>query len=242
MFLHGSCGARQQTDGEKCVDNAVFFARLGQRIIHYLTTATADGTLYKLDFRLRPAGAKGLLVNGVEALRDYLFNEAWTWEHQALVRARVVAGSPALEARFAEIRRQVLLMARDPETLKRQVREMRQRMRAELGSGAGGGFDLKQDAGGIADIEFMVQYAALRWASRLEDNLDFTDNIRLLKGISGARLMEAEDVEFLTDAYRAYRARVHALALYEETTVKGDGDFDHYRKGVMAIWQALMED
>jgi len=242
VFLHGSCGARQQTDGAKCVDNAVFFARLGQRIIHYLTTATAEGTLYELDFRLRPAGAKGLLVNGVEALRDYLFNEAWTWEHQALVRARVVAGSPTLEARFAEIRREVLLMPRDPETLKREVREMRERMRAELGSGAGGEFDLKQDAGGIADIEFMVQYAALRWASRLESYLDFTDNIRLLEGISDASLMQVEDVELLTDAYRAYRARVHALALQEETTVKGDGDFDHYRKDVVAIWQALMED
>ena len=88
----------------------------------------------------------------------------------------------------------------------------------------------------------MVQYAALRWASRLEDYLDFTDNIRLLEGISEARLMEAEDVELLTDAYRAYRTRVHALALQEETTVKGDGEFDHYRKGVVAIWQALMVD
>ena len=245
VLLHGSSGSHQRTDGEKFVDNAVFFARLGQRIIHYLTTATAEGTLYELDFRLRPAGAKGLLVNGVEALRDYLLTEAWTWEHQALVRARVVAGSPALQSRFAEIRRELLLMPRDPETLKREVREMRERMRRELGSGASdatGKFDLKQDAGGIADIEFMVQYAALRWAVRLGDYLDFTDNIRLLEGIADARLMETRDVELLTDAYRAYRARVHALALQEETTVKNDGDFDHYRQSVVAIWQALMED
>jgi glutamate-ammonia-ligase adenylyltransferase len=245
VLLHGSSGSHQRTDGEKFVDNAVFFARLGQRIIHYLTTATAEGTLYELDFRLRPAGAKGLLVNGMEALRDYLLTEAWTWEHQALVRARVVAGSPALQSRFAEIRRELLLMSRDPETLKREVREMRERMRRELGSGADdatGKFDLKQDAGGIADIEFMVQYAALRWAARLGDYLDFTDNIRLLEGIADARLMETRDVELLTDAYRAYRARVHALALQEETTVKSDGDFDHYRQGVVAIWQALMED
>lgn len=246
VFLHGSHGAGQQTDGEKSVDNAVFFARLGQRIVHYLTTATAEGTLYELDFRLRPAGAKGLLVNGVEALRDYLFGEAWTWEHQALVRARVVAGDAELEQRFADIRREVLLMERDPETLRREVREMRERMRRELGSGRGGsadiGFDLKQDAGGIADIEFMVQYAALRWASRLGKSLDFTDNIRLLEGIADARLMQVEDVELLTDAYRAYRARVHALALQEETTVKGDGEVDHYREDVLRIWQALMED
>ena len=245
VLLHGSEGAGQQTDGRKSVDNAVFFARLGQRIIHYLTTATAEGTLYELDFRLRPAGAKGLLVNGLEALTDYLFHEAWTWEHQALVRARVVAGSRELETRFAEIRRQVLLMPRDPRSLKREVREMRERMRKELGSGRSGAtveWDLKQDAGGIADIEFMVQYAALRWASRLGDYLDFTDTIRLLEGIADARLMAVEDVDLLSDAYRAYRARVHALALLEETTVKGDGDFDQYRKGVVRIWQVLMED
>jgi len=88
----------------------------------------------------------------------------------------------------------------------------------------------------------MVQYAALRWASRLGDYLDFTDNIRLLEGIADARLMAAEDVELLTDAYRAYRARVHALALHEETTVKGDGAFDHFREGVVRIWKTLMED
>ena len=243
VFLHGSTGPAQHTDGAKTVDNAVFFARLGQRIVHYLTTATAEGTLYELDFRLRPAGAKGLLVNGLEALRNYLFDEAWTWEHQALVRARVVAGDAGLATRFAEIRREVLLMERDPETLRREVREMRERMRRELGSGGRDGeWDLKQDAGGIADIEFMVQYAALRWAARLGDFLDYTDNIRLLEGIADARLMDAGDVAILTDAYRAYRARVHALALQEESTVKADGEVDHYRADVLRIWRSLMEE
>jgi len=241
VFLHGSEGARQETDGPRSVDNAVFFGRLAQRIIHYLTTATAEGTLYELDFRLRPAGAKGLLVNGIEPLRDYLFNEAWTWEHQALVRARVVAGSDVLARRFAEIRREVLLSERDAETLRREVREMRERMRRELGSGTSGNFDLKQDAGGIADIEFMVQYAALRWASRLGHYLDYTDNIRLLEGIAHNRLMEAGDVELLTDAYRAYRTRVHALALQQQTAVKGDGEFEQLREGVLRVWRALME-
>ncbi|MDX1433385.1 MAG: bifunctional [glutamate--ammonia ligase]-adenylyl-L-tyrosine phosphorylase/[glutamate--ammonia-ligase] adenylyltransferase [Gammaproteobacteria bacterium] len=242
VFLHGGRGPRQQTDGERSVDNAVFFGRLGQRIIHYLTTATAEGTLYELDFRLRPAGNKGLLVNGIEALRDYLFDEAWTWEHQALVRARVVAGSEALATRFAEIRREVLLAERDPQTLQREVREMRERMRRELGSGDSGEFDLKQDAGGIADIEFMVQYAALRWASRLGNYLDYTDNIRLLEGIAHNRLMAAGDVELLTDAYRAYRTRVHALALQQETAVKGDDELEKLRQGVLRVWQALMEN
>jgi glutamate-ammonia-ligase adenylyltransferase len=241
VLLHGSHGSAQHTDGDKSVDNAVFFARLGQRIIHYLTTATAEGTLYELDFRLRPSGAKGLLVNGIEALRDYLFKDAWTWEHQALVRARVVAGSPALQQRFAEIRREVMLAPRDPETLQREVREMRERMRKALGGGKHG-WDLKQDAGGIADIEFMVQYAALRWASHLGDYLDFTDNIRLLEGIAKARLMEVRDVELLTDAYRAYRERVHALALQQETAVAGDASVERYREDVVTIWRKLMED
>jgi glutamate-ammonia-ligase adenylyltransferase len=242
VFLHGSEGANQHTDGDRQVDNAVFFSRLGQRLIHYLTTATAEGTLYELDFRLRPDGASGLLVNAIEGLRSYLFDEAWTWEHQALVRARVVAGSEELARRFAEIRRQVLLMERDDETLRQEVRDMRERMRRELGSGSPAEPDLKQDAGGIADIEFMVQYGALHWAARLGDHLDYTDNIRLLEGFAKARLMRTDDVEFLMDAYRAYRARVHALALQEETIVTGDGELDHYREGVVRIWCELMED
>ncbi len=136
----------------------------------------------------------------------------------------------------------MLLTPREPETLRREVREMRERMRKELGSAARGGFDLKQDAGGIADIEFMVQYAVLRWASRLGNYLEFTDNIRLLEGVSKAGLMDSADVERLTDAYRAYRARVHASALQEETTVKGNGGVDHYREDVLRIWRTLMED
>ena len=134
-------------------------------------------------------------------------------------------------------------MERDPETLRREVREMRERMRRELGSGGKSpGWDLKQDAGGIADIEFMVQYAALRWASHLGDYLDFTDNIRLLEGIAKARLMELRDVELLTNAYRAYRERVHALALQQETVVAGDASVERYRENVVTIWHKLMED
>ncbi|MDX1433335.1 MAG: bifunctional [glutamate--ammonia ligase]-adenylyl-L-tyrosine phosphorylase/[glutamate--ammonia-ligase] adenylyltransferase [Gammaproteobacteria bacterium] len=242
VFVHGSHGPSQRTDGPREVENDMFFSRMAQRIVHYLTTYTAEGTLYELDFRLRPSGAKGLLVNGIEGLRSYLLEEAWTWEHQALVRARVVAGDAGLGRRFAEIRREVLLLERDPEKLRREVRDMRERMRRELGSGAGPGLDLKQDPGCIADIEFMVQYGALRWAGRLGDYLDYPDNIRLLEGFAAAGLMRRDEVEFLTDAYRTYRARVHALALQEETIVEGDGELDHYREGVLRIWRELMED
>ena len=241
VFVHGSRGPDQRTDGDREVENDRFFSRLAQRVVHYLTTYTAEGTLYELDFRLRPSGAKGLLVNGIEGLRTYLLEEAWTWEHQALVRARVVAGDKRLARRFAEIRREVLLLERDAEKLRREVREMRERMRRELGSGAGPELDIKQDAGCIADIEFMVQYGVLRWASRLGDYLDYPDNIRLLEGFAAAGLMRHDDAEFLMDAYRTYRARVHALALQEENTVQGDAEIERYREGVLRIWRDLME-
>ena len=113
-------------------------------------------------------------------------------------------------------------------------------MRTELGSRGSGRFDLKQDPGGVADIEFMVQYGALRWASRLGADLDFTDNIRLLDGFRRADLMPEEDVTLLADAYRAYRGRIHELSLQESEAVVGNEEFAELREAVIAIWNRLM--
>lgn len=241
VFLHGSSGGVQRTDGPRSVDNGVFFGRLGQRLIHFLAARTPAGILYEVDSRLRPSGASGLLVSALDAFEHYQRHEAWTWEHQALVRARAVAGDPELARRFAHIRRAVLLMERDPERLRTDVREMRQRMRAQLGTKASERFDIKQDPGGIADIEFMVQYAALRWARELGEYLAFTDNIRLLEGIEAAGLLPADDARVLADAYRAYRARVHALALQEQPEVADDAEFGEYRTQVTRIWRQVMQ-
>ncbi|HEY5719920.1 MAG TPA: bifunctional [glutamate--ammonia ligase]-adenylyl-L-tyrosine phosphorylase/[glutamate--ammonia-ligase] adenylyltransferase, partial [Gammaproteobacteria bacterium] len=165
VFLHDSRGEAQQTDGARQVDNALFFARLAQRIIHILTTLTASGELYPVDTRLRPSGASGLMVSSLEAFARYQHQEAWTWERQALVRARPVAGSAAVAGRFEAIRREVLGQPRERAQLRREVREMREKMRSQLGTSDPAEFDLKQDPGGIADIEFMVQYGTLAWAS-----------------------------------------------------------------------------
>ncbi|MCB1838507.1 MAG: bifunctional glutamine synthetase adenylyltransferase/deadenyltransferase, partial [Alcanivoracaceae bacterium] len=105
VFVHGSEGARQHTDGPREVDNQVFFGRLAQRIIHFLATLTPEGQLYEVDPRLRPSGSKGLIANSLESTERYLVEEAWTWEHQALVRARAVAGDRDLMERFAAMRR-----------------------------------------------------------------------------------------------------------------------------------------
>ena len=228
------------TTGPKSIDVATFYARLTQRLIHVLTTMTSQGALYEVDPRLRPDGSKGVLVNTLEGLGEYLRDKAWTWEHQALVRARAVAGDPALGQRFAHLRRGILLRNRDGDTLRDDVRSMRERMRTELGSRGSGRFDLKQDPGGVADIEFMVQYGALRWASRLGADLDFTDNIRLLDGFRRADLMPEEDVTLLADAYRAYRGRIHELSLQESEAVVGNEEFAELRETVVAIWNRLM--
>ena len=239
VFVHDD-DPNAMTTGPKPVDLATFYARLTQRLIHVLTTMTPQGVLYEVDPRLRPDGSKGVLVNTLDGLGEYLRDKAWTWEHQALVRARAVAGDPALGRRFARLRRDILLRDRDADSLRDDVRTMRERMRTELGSHRSGRFDLKQDPGGVADIEFMVQYCTLRWAARLGDDLDFTDNIRLLEGFGRAGLMPDEDVTLLADAYRAYRGRIHELSLQESEGVVDCEEFAGFRKAVTAVWNRLM--
>ena len=241
VFVHGSAGEAQQTRGPRVIDNARFFARVAQRVIHFVTMRSADGVLYEVDPRLRPDGAKGMLVNSLSGLAGYLRDSAWTWEHQALVRARVVAGDPDLRERFVALRREILLRPREPATVREEVRAMRERMRDNLSRDTDTDFDLKQGAGGIADIEFMVQYAVLRWARKLGDYLDYTDNIRLLDGCDKTGLMEPRDVRSLTDAYRAYRARMHENALHEDAGVVPKDEFAEHREAVSRIWRALME-
>ena len=239
VFVHDD-DTNATTTGPKPIDLATFYARLTQRLIHILTTMTPQGALYEVDPRLRPDGAKGVLVATLDGLGDYLRDKAWTWEHQALVRARAVAGDPALGQRFAQLRRDILLRRRDGDTLRDEVRNMRERMRTELGSRRSGRFDLKQDPGGVADIEFMVQYGTLRWASRLGPHLDFTDNIRLIEGFGRAGLMPDGDVTLLSDAYRGYRGRIHELSLQESEGVVGDDEFTELRETVRAVWNRLM--
>lgn len=241
VFLHDSAGEKQYTDGEKSVDNNVFFARLGQRIIHLLSTATPSGVLYEVDTRLRPSGASGLLVSGIDAFADYQEREAWTWEHQALVRARPVAGDASPAEAFGRIRAAILGRVRDPEELRGEVREMRERMREQLGTRQPGWFDLKQDAGGIADIEFIVQYLVLRWAADYPEVYHYSDNIRQLEALANTQALSPEDAETLTDAYRVLRARVHSLKLQEEPARVSEAEYTKERAAVSEIWQRVME-
>ncbi|GBE11196.1 glutamate-ammonia-ligase adenylyltransferase [bacterium BMS3Abin12] len=242
VFLHSGRGEDPYTAGPHPLDNGVFFARLAQRIVHLLTAHTPAGILYEVDTRLRPSGASGLPVTSLEAFAEYQREAAWTWEHQALVRARPVAGDPGIGRRFLEVRREVLCRERDPRVLRREVIEMRARMRRELGSREPGLFDLKQDAGGIADIEFMVQYGVLAWARRESDLLAYPDNVRLLETLARVGVLPPEDAAFLADAYRSYRAAVHRLALQQQPAVVDEREFAAEREGVLRVWRRRLED
>ncbi len=189
VFLHGSDSVSAMTDGGKQISNDQFYMRLGQRMIHMMTTQTSSGQLYEVDMRLRPDGNKGMLVRSLSSFAGYQANDAWTWEHQALVRARPVAGDPLLAERFGRVRREILCLEREAEGLRKDVREMRERMRENLDKTRGGRFDLKQGRGGIADIEFMVQYSVLRWAARHPELADWTDNVRLLETLARLELL-----------------------------------------------------
>jgi glutamate-ammonia-ligase adenylyltransferase len=249
VFLHDSVGEDSVTSGPKVVENAVFFARLGQRIIHILNTLTPAGVLYEVDMRLRPSGASGLLVSSLESFSEYQRTQAWTWEHQALVRARIVATAGAgqnalagLEEEFGLLRREVLGRVRERTGLQVEVRTMRERMREALVEQSPGSFDLKQGRGGIVDIEFMVQYSVLLWAHAHPELLDFPDNIRLLERLAGAGLLAARDVQCLSDAYRAYRTALHRCALQEAPANVPEDEFSEHRAEVIRLWHALMEN
>lgn len=240
VFLHDS-PPEQITDGLRAVDHHVFFARLGQRIIHVLSTRTAAGQLYDVDMRLRPSGQAGLLVTGLDAFERYQRREAWTWEHQALVRARAVAGDTALGARFGEARHRVLSQRRDPAALRRAVLDMRTKMRDNLEKRASGHFDIKQGVGGLTDIEFIVQYAVLRFAADYPELTRYTDNIRILESLRRSGLITAGAERTLADAYRAYRARLHRLALMEAPKLADNDDFVQERRAVAAAWAEFVE-
>ena len=242
VFIHDHQGEHQHTDGERSVDNQVFFARLAQRIIHILNTTTPGGILYEVDTRLRPSGRAGLVTSNIDAFADYQHNQAWTWEHQALVRSRVLAGEPALAKRVRAIRDEVLAQPREPEELRAQVLAMRRRMLAAKATTDPAVFDLKNDRGGIADIEFMVQYGVLAGASSQPGLLKYTDNIRLLDELSRHGALTADRARRLADAYRAYRARIHRLTLQERPERVDAGEFEAERRDVIEAWQIIMGD
>ncbi|TNE75715.1 MAG: bifunctional [glutamate--ammonia ligase]-adenylyl-L-tyrosine phosphorylase/[glutamate--ammonia-ligase] adenylyltransferase, partial [Gammaproteobacteria bacterium] len=233
------------TDGDKPIDNAVFYTRLGQRIVHILNTQTPSGQLYEVDMRLRPSGNSGLLVSTLQAFGKYQKHDAWTWEHQALARARGVAGCPETLEAFEAIRHETLCEPRDRTSLRQEVVNMREKMRASLGTPEGRRdriFHIKHDAGGIVDIEFMVQYLMLAWCSEHPELTQWSDNIRQMEALGHAGIIPVEDAEKLRAAYIALRSTIHRRAL-QNLNSQVDGEaFPEERAYIHSMWKKVMLD
>jgi len=236
VFVHDDSGEDSHTDGERSLENPVFFARLARRIIHFLSIQTTSGMLYEVDTRLRPSGQSGLLVTSLSALERYQREEAWTWEHQALLRARAVAGDERVRAGFESLRQRVLVSCVRREDLREEVIRMRLRMRHELSRGDEGRFDIKQDAGGLADIEFLVQYLVLAHAAEHAALLRWSDNIRQLEALAAAGVLDSAVAEHGAEVYRRYRSRLHTLSLAGQPGIVPDGEFGEERSWVRARW------
>jgi glutamate-ammonia-ligase adenylyltransferase len=238
VFLHAGIDGPTK-GGPQPTDNAQFFNRLGQRVIHILNSHTRAGRVYDIDTRLRASGISGILVQHVEAFRDYQLTEAWTWEHQALIKARAVSGDRLITSRFEAIRAEVLARRRPQEALRTDVMEMRERMRRERRPPEAGAFDLKQDPGGIVDIEFLVQYLALLYAHRYPELVVWTDNVRLIQTLIGSAVLNEFTAHVLKHAYLIYRAAAHQLSLQEKPALVPVEKFEPLQQRIRHIWQTV---
>ena len=239
VFLHAADAGT--TNGTRPMDNAQFYARLGQRIVHILTTHTRAGRLYEVDMRLRPSGSGGILVSHMDAYRGYQESDAWTWEHQALIRARPITGDPHLTSAFADIRTGTITKPRDPEPLRREVLGMREKMRRETAIQRPEWFDIKQGIGGIVDIEFMVQYLVLLHAHRHPELARWSDNVRQLETLTLCGVITPDTELLLKSAYLEYRASVHRMNLRGESAHAPEERFRDLNGQISLLWKQVME-
>jgi glutamate-ammonia-ligase adenylyltransferase len=250
VFLH-DLPPQGTTDGERAVANAQFLARLGQRINHLLATRTHTGALYEVDLRLRPSGGAGVLVSSLEAFAGYQRDDAWTWEHQALVRARAVVGAPRMREAFDAIRREVLGRERDREALREEIVAMRSRMLSELAGlkerpdaetlAGRTELDLKQAPGAVVDIEFMVQFRVLGWGRAHPELLLHTDAIRTLETARDLGLVSPDEADLLIESYKEFRAEAHRCALDAQGARTRRADLIERANRIAALWMRRME-
>ncbi|ANZ08984.1 bifunctional [glutamate--ammonia ligase]-adenylyl-L-tyrosine phosphorylase/[glutamate--ammonia-ligase] adenylyltransferase [Vibrio parahaemolyticus] len=235
VFMH-DCPVNLYTDGKKEIDGRQFYLRLAQRIIHIFSTRTASGILYEVDTRLRPSGASGLLVSPTDAFDDYQHQDAWTWEHQALVRARMIYGDEPLAIAFHNTRHDVLCKPRDEQTLKKEVVEMREKMRDHLGGKKSGRFMIKQDVGGITDIEFLAQYLVLNYSHEKPKLTRWCDNVRIYETLIAQGVMEEDQAMQLIRAYTTMRNEIHHRNLLNLDADVVEDKFVAEREWVKQAW------
>ena len=244
VFIH-YMDEQSDTDGQKKISGFEFAIRVAQKFMSLMTTQTLDGRVYEIDTRLRPSGEAGLLVTSLKAFEQYQLKNAWLWEHQALVRARSIAGEQSLRDKFEALRCRILIQPRDEAKVREEVLKMRQKMKDHLGSSKeqqkDGIFHLKQDAGGIVDIEFMAQYAVLAWSGANSDLAHYSDNVRILEDAANAGCLSSDDATALIQAYLSERAESHRLALANQSMQVNAADWFDTREVVCKLWQRLID-
>ncbi|OKY25068.1 bifunctional [glutamate--ammonia ligase]-adenylyl-L-tyrosine phosphorylase/[glutamate--ammonia-ligase] adenylyltransferase [Thalassotalea sp. PP2-459] len=234
VFVHNH-DINDMTNGVKQVAAGQFYAKVAQRMMHIFNTRTASGILYELDMRLRPSGNSGVLVVSLPTFAQYQHDEAWTWEHQALVRARVVYGDEKIASQFNKIRCSVLAKKRELATLKQDVINMREKMRNHLDKSDDTVVDIKQGKGGLVDIEFLAQYLVLSHGSQFPEICYFSDNLRIFKALSKYKVIEKVQQQALAECYCQLRDFGHKTSLQQEENKLPKQKFDALTQPIITI-------
>ncbi len=242
VFVHQSLSDEVTTgriDGKNSVPSSQFYLKLAQRVIHIFNTRMNSGILYEVDMRLRPSGNAGLLVVHLNTFAQYQHEDAWTWEHQALVRARMIFGNSQLRQNFTSIRQQVLSKSRVIDSLKSDVIAMREKMRRHLDKSDDSSFDIKQGRGGLVDIEFLAQFLVLANAAKYQKLLNISDNVGIYRVLANLSLIEKNEQQYLTTAYQRLRAIGHKAVMQNTGQLVANDDVDFVNK-TSVIWHKYL--
>lgn len=240
VFIYDSQGDEQVTDGRESIANADFFFRVARRLITVLTTRSITGRMYEVDTRLRPSGRSGLLVSSLQAFETYQRESAWTWEHQALLHSRAIAGATHVRAGFEDLRMSILRESVRRDDLRAQVTEMRQRMLTEAPKVGKGRFDIKHARGGLQDIEFIVQYLVLNHAHAHADLAAWPDNVRQLEALASHEVLTEDDADTLKQYYVEYRESLHHRSLAERPSHAPAEETAARANAVLELWRRYL--
>ena len=240
VFVYDAHGEDQVTDGKRSIENADFFFRVARRVITVLTTRSITGRMYEVDTRLRPSGRSGLLVSSLHALASYQRESAWTWEHQALLRSRAIAGAAHVREAFEGLRMDLLRNAVRREDLRSQVVEMRHRMLGEAPRTPEGRFNIKHARGGLQDIEFIVQFLVLNHAHEHADLATWPDNVRQLEALARHGVLSDADAATLTECYLEFRGNLHRRSLADRPSHAPAAEVAERAEAVSALWRRYL--
>ena len=242
VFIHNT-DIQDNSSGAVSIDNQTFFYRFAQKMIGCLFMQTPLGKLYEIDVRLRPSGNAGLLVSSFKAFTSYQKKEAWLWECQALIKARVIAGkNEQLKTAFEKLRCDVLQQKRDTVPLQEAFKKMRNKMKV-LDKSTKQIFDMKYANGGIINIEFIVQYLTLMHANKHPSLVEQpTDNISMLKKFTQKKLLDKKYSDFLQSGYLVFMQVCHNRARQYQDNVAGQNLFIKERNYVISTWNYLLND